>query len=160
MRFFFFALGAAFAAVASTQDLGSIPSCALACFAAAVPASGCSLTDTKCQCTTGQASITKSLTECAPGKCSAEDVAKIAPAVSDICASAGVSLSNLPTAVSATGSATSQTGSARNTASGSATAASASATGSEAPASSTGGAVANGVGMGALALGLAAVFGF
>ena len=70
------ALGAV-CAVASAQSLGDIPQCALACFAAAVPASGCSLTDQKCQCTTGKSKIEDSITQCVPGKCSAEEIASM-----------------------------------------------------------------------------------
>lgn len=78
MRFSILALGAV-CAVASAQSLGDIPQCALACFAAAVPASGCSLTDQKCQCTTGKSKIEDSITQCVPGKCSAEDIASMSP---------------------------------------------------------------------------------
>ena len=46
----------------------------LPCFASAVQGSGCGLSDTKCQCTTGNAKITESVTACAPSKCSAEDL--------------------------------------------------------------------------------------
>lgn len=78
MRFSLLALGA-FCAVASAQDLSDIPSCALSCFAAAAPASGCSLTDQKCQCTTGKSAIEDSLMKCVPGKCSADEIASTSP---------------------------------------------------------------------------------
>ncbi|KAF2006914.1 hypothetical protein P154DRAFT_517371 [Amniculicola lignicola CBS 123094] len=114
------------------QDLTGIPSCSLTCFAAAVSASGCSLTNTECQCTTGRETITNSITACVPSKCSAEDIAKIAPAVQKLCAAAGVTVSNLPTAVgSATGSAASRTSTPTGTAAGAA--ASSSSTGAAAP---------------------------
>lgn len=48
-------------AAASAQ---SIPACADSCFSAAVAQSGCSATDTLCQCTTGLTSITNNVTPC------------------------------------------------------------------------------------------------
>ncbi|KAF2444744.1 hypothetical protein P171DRAFT_484835 [Karstenula rhodostoma CBS 690.94] len=146
MRFSIFALAAA-VTVVSAQDLSQIPTCALSCFASAVPASGCSLTDTTCQCTTGKDSIEESLNKCVPGKCEAADIAKIAPAVSKLCASAGITLSNLPTLAPSTASGASNTASATSGAASSA---------SSAAAEQTGAAVANGVGLGAVVFGLAA----
>jgi hypothetical protein len=73
MRFSILAVTAAIA-VASAQDLSGIPTCALTCFAVAVPESGCSLTDSECQCTTGREKIESSITKCVPAKCSADDV--------------------------------------------------------------------------------------
>ena len=170
MRFSLFAIAATLA-LSSAQDLGNIPTCALSCFAVAVPASGCSLTDAKCQCTTGRDSITESITKCVPGKCSADEIAsryppthtrhgqhvnailEIAPAVQDICASAGITVSDLPTAVNS--------GSAAGSATGSIASRTASVTGSSVTAAtqSPGAGAANHVAMGAVALGLAAVFG-
>ncbi|KAF2473096.1 uncharacterized protein BDR25DRAFT_302108 [Lindgomyces ingoldianus] len=151
---------AVFAAVASLafvngQDLTGIPSCALSCFAVAVPASGCSLTDTKCQCTTGQQKITDSVSACVPSKCSAEDQAKLVPAVEALCAKAGITVTNLPTTVP------SASGAANNNATVTSTrSSSASATGSGAAQQTTGAAVVNTVGLGSvLAVGLAAVLG-
>lgn len=42
----------------------SIPSCAEACFLKAIQASGCSLTDYYCQCTTGAKAIGQSVVPC------------------------------------------------------------------------------------------------
>lgn len=78
MRFSIFALATTLA-VASAQSLGDIPTCALTCFSIAVPASGCSLTDQECQCTTGKKSIEKSIAECVPSKCSNEDILSTYP---------------------------------------------------------------------------------
>ncbi|PSN67405.1 hypothetical protein BS50DRAFT_574104 [Corynespora cassiicola Philippines] len=151
MRFLFsaVALVVSFAAV-NAQDLSGIPNCALPCFATAVPASGCSISDTECQCTTGRDSITQSITECVPGKCSSEDIASLASAVEGICQRAGVTVSDLPTSVpSGTSGSSNASGTARLTS-----------TGTGSPAQSTGGAAVNAAGMGAVALGVAAVLGF
>ncbi|KAH8707097.1 hypothetical protein GQ44DRAFT_628898 [Phaeosphaeriaceae sp. PMI808] len=94
----------------SAQDLSSLPGCAIPCFAAAIQGSGCTLSDAKCQCTTGRDSISNSLLQCLPTRCSAQEQAKIAPAVQTLCAAAGVTISDVPTAVpsaSSGGSATS-----------------------------------------------------
>ncbi|KAK7191189.1 hypothetical protein DPSP01_013524 [Paraphaeosphaeria sporulosa] len=160
MRFSLFALAAA-ATLAAAQDLSDIPTCALSCFAIAVPASGCSLTDTTCQCTTGKDKIQESITKCIPDKCEAADIAKVAPAVAKLCAAAGITLSDLPTgtAVSASGASNtaSATGSASKTASGSASATSGAASSTASGAvQATGAAVANGLGLGAVVFGLAA----
>jgi hypothetical protein len=45
------------------------------CLVAAIPASGCGVSDVKCQCTTGQAAITKSVTSCVSSKCQPDDQA-------------------------------------------------------------------------------------
>lgn len=47
------------------------------CLVAAIPSSGCGVTDVTCQCTTGQASLTSSLESCIPSRCSAEDAASM-----------------------------------------------------------------------------------
>ncbi|KAH7401002.1 hypothetical protein DE146DRAFT_632039 [Phaeosphaeria sp. MPI-PUGE-AT-0046c] len=145
------AFATSFAFVAA-QDLSTVPSCAIPCFATAIQSSGCSISDIKCQCTTGAEKIAASLLTCAPQKCSAGDIAKLEPAVSGLCSAAGVTLSNIPTAVPTSGAAS--TGAAASaTASGSMSRpASASAT----LAQSTGAASANVVGLGAVAMGLAA----
>ncbi|KAF2244135.1 hypothetical protein BU26DRAFT_522841 [Trematosphaeria pertusa] len=155
MRFFSALAFAASLAFVGAQDLQGIPDCALTCFAAAVSGSGCSLSDTKCQCTTGSDAITSSVTSCVPSKCSAEEIAKIAPAVATICAKAGVSISSLPTTVpSASGGSSNGSQTASTTGSQSGTA-----TGSGSAAENTGGAMANVASVGAVALGLAAVLG-
>ncbi|OAL00785.1 hypothetical protein IQ06DRAFT_148990 [Phaeosphaeriaceae sp. SRC1lsM3a] len=148
------AFATSFAFVAA-QDLSQVPSCAIPCFATAIQGSGCSISDIKCQCTTGAEKIAASLLQCAPQKCSAGDIAKLEPAVSGLCSAAGVTLSNIPTALPSSGAAASTGAAASATASGSGSAsrpASASAT----LAQSTGAASANGVAFGAVAMGLAA----
>jgi hypothetical protein len=47
----------------------------ISCLVAAVPSSGCGVTDVKCQCTTGQTKLAESLMSCIPQKCSADDAA-------------------------------------------------------------------------------------
>lgn len=79
---------------------------------------------------------------------------EINPAVTKLCAAAGITISDLPTAVSATGAAASKTGSTSAT-----TTAAAASSVSSAASEFSGAAVANGVTFGAAALGLAAVFG-
>ncbi|KAF2115902.1 hypothetical protein BDV96DRAFT_646077 [Lophiotrema nucula] len=150
------AFAASFALV-NAQDLGDIPSCALTCFAAAVSGSGCSLSDTTCQCTTGRDSISQSVTGCVPGKCSDDDIAKITPAVEQICANKGITITDLPTAISSGSPSATGSGSrtASTTSSGTQTA-----SGASASASNTGAAVANVAGLGAVAFGLAAAIGF
>ncbi|KAF2687078.1 hypothetical protein K458DRAFT_295982 [Lentithecium fluviatile CBS 122367] len=151
MRFAISALAFAASVVfVGAQDLQGIPSCALACFATAVPATGCSLTDTQCQCTTGRDSITASITLCVPDRCSAEDIASIAPAVEAICGRAGITISNLPTAVS--------TISSTNTASRTATTTGAASTTTSPRQQTENAAVLNLAGMGAVAMGFAAAF--
>ncbi|KAF2828786.1 hypothetical protein CC86DRAFT_368923 [Ophiobolus disseminans] len=146
-----FAFATSFALVAA-QDLSGIPSCAIPCFLPAVQGSGCSLTDARCQCTTGRESITNSLFTCTPSRCSASDIANIASAVQALCANAGVTLTNIPSVVpsSLMSAATSGvTGTAVR---------SASATGSAAPAATTNAAAGNVVGYGAaVAMGLVGV---
>ncbi|CAI6340172.1 unnamed protein product [Periconia digitata] len=150
------AVAACFALVGA-QDLQGIPTCALTCFAAAVPASGCTLTDTTCQCTTGKDKIAESVTSCVVQRCSAEDQGKIASAVTGICSRAGVTVSDLPTSTGAVASSTGSATGSKNGTSG--------VTGvkpsSGAPAEQTGNVAAQGgaVSLGALAIGMAAVFG-
>lgn len=49
----------------------------LPCLIKAVPSSGCTATDVKCQCTTGQAKLAESLQGCIPSACSADDAASM-----------------------------------------------------------------------------------
>ncbi|EUC50270.1 hypothetical protein COCMIDRAFT_32364 [Bipolaris oryzae ATCC 44560] len=149
-------------AFASAQDLSAVPQCAIPCFVAALPASKCGATDIACQCTTGRQPLQESLMACVPTKCSQEDALKIIPAVSGLCASAGVSISDIPTTVgSATGSAAATpSGSPQSNAASSPTPSGArptvSGTSSGSPAQSTGAASGNTAAIGAVALGLAA----
>ncbi|KAH7078057.1 hypothetical protein BKA63DRAFT_602055 [Paraphoma chrysanthemicola] len=156
MRFaaiFAFATSVAFV---SAQDFSGVPSCAIPCLIPAVQGSGCGLTDTACQCTTGRESITNSLFGCTPSRCSASDIAGVAAAVQTLCAAAGVTITNVPSVVpsSLASAATSVvsgtgTGSQTRTPTGSAT-------GSAAPAASTAAAAGNVVGYGAaVAMGFA-----
>ncbi|KAF2191002.1 hypothetical protein K469DRAFT_732524 [Zopfia rhizophila CBS 207.26] len=146
---------AASLALVGAQDLTGIPPCAISCFAAALPASGCSATDTKCQCTTGKDAITKSVATCIPSKCSADDQSKVLPAAEAICAKAGITVSGDNTASATAGA--SATGVASNvtaTASGVR-----SATGTASAQQTTNAAIANVAGLGAVAFGIAAVLG-
>merc|ERR1712137_1388853 len=106
MRFSTIAAFATSLAVVSAQtpDLSSVPNCAISCLVAAVPSSGCGVTDVKCQCTTGQAALTESLMSCIPQKCSADDAAKVTPALAGICSSAGYPVS-IPASAAATAAA-------------------------------------------------------
>ncbi|KAJ4343653.1 hypothetical protein N0V95_006592 [Ascochyta clinopodiicola] len=186
MRFSTIAAFATSLAVVSAQtpDLSSVPDCAVACLIAAIPGSGCGVTDVTCQCTTGQASITNSLTSCIPSRCSADDAAKVAPALAGVCSAAGISVS-VPASAAATSAAASAASSAASSVASSASAAvssaasavssalssAASAASSRAssatasrsgsasattsgPAQSTGGAAANVAGLGAVMLGV------
>ncbi|OAL43662.1 hypothetical protein IQ07DRAFT_666090 [Pyrenochaeta sp. DS3sAY3a] len=94
---------AASLAFVNAQDLSGVPTCAIPCFVAALPGSGCGITDTVCQCTTGRESIQNSILSCAPQRCSESDVATIASAVQTLCANAGVTISNVPTAAPTSG---------------------------------------------------------
>ncbi|KAF3007444.1 hypothetical protein E8E13_003836 [Curvularia kusanoi] len=176
MRFSTIAAFAASLAVVSAQtpDLSSVPNCAVSCLVAAVPGSGCGVTDVKCQCTTGQQALTDSLMKCIPTKCSADDAAKVPAALAGICNSAGYPVS-IPASAAATGASSAAASAASSAASmvssmaSKASSAASSATGSAAsrasgaasatssgPAQSTGGAAANAVGLGAVALGMVA----
>ena len=57
------------------SELTVLTALQLTCFAAAVQASGCSASDTVCQCTTGKDKITASVTPCIEKSCSASDAA-------------------------------------------------------------------------------------
>ncbi|KZM26959.1 uncharacterized protein EKO05_0004758 [Ascochyta rabiei] len=182
MRFSTFAAFATSLAIVSAQtpDLSSVPDCAVACLIAAIPGSGCGVSDVTCQCTTGQASITSSLGSCIPSRCSVDDSAKVAPALAGVCSAAGISVS-VPASATASSAAASVASSASAAISSAASAvssalssaasaassrvASASTTGSAShsgsasatksgPAQSTGGAVANVAGLGAVMLGV------
>jgi len=160
MRFSTIAAAAASLVVVSAQtpDLSQVPSCAVPCLVAAIPESGCGVSDVKCQCTTGQAAITKSVTTCVSSKCQPEDQAKLVPILAGICESAGISVSvpaSLAPSAAASGAASAASSAVASATSAAASKASgaSSPTGS-APAESTGGAAANMVGLGAVALGL------
>ncbi|KAF2263817.1 hypothetical protein CC78DRAFT_267581 [Lojkania enalia] len=115
------------------------------CLATANQEAGCQITDVQCQCTTGFDTILQSVMSCVPSQCSAEDTAKIAPAVEDICSRAGVTLTSLPTAA--------PTG----TPSGVTDAITGTVTAASSDPSNTNAAGANIAGLGAVALGMAAV---
>merc|ERR1712070_369313 len=153
----------------AAQDLSSIPTCAIPCFAAAVAGSGCGLSDTVCQCTTGNEKITQSITECAPDRCSADDLAKIAPAAAGLCAAAGVSISASAASVIASSTAGVASGTASMAATTSAYAMSSgmpsasmtmTPSGSAPAEVSTAAAAHNIVGYGAVAMGVAGIFAF
>ncbi|KAG9379354.1 CFEM multi-domain protein [Pyrenophora tritici-repentis] len=59
----------------NTPNLSAVPSCAVPCFSEALPSSGCSVTDIKCQCTTGREPLTAALMKCVPTKCSPQELA-------------------------------------------------------------------------------------
>ncbi|KAH3916672.1 hypothetical protein HBI56_048730 [Parastagonospora nodorum] len=101
MRFSTASIFACAVAFVAAQDLSQIPSCALPCFASAVQGSGCGLSDTKCQCTTGNAKITESVTACAPSKCQADDLQKLVAAAAGICSAAGYPLQQASSAAAA-----------------------------------------------------------
>ncbi|WPH02873.1 Hypothetical protein R9X50_00574100 [Acrodontium crateriforme] len=73
----------------AAAQLSAVPSCGLGCVANAAVASGCDLTDYKCQCTTGQAKSIASLTPCVcKSTCSTEEQAQLVTALNNLCASA------------------------------------------------------------------------
>ncbi|OCK86343.1 hypothetical protein K432DRAFT_376849 [Lepidopterella palustris CBS 459.81] len=74
--------------VVLAQDTTGIPDCAIPCFQTAIASSGCSVTDTVCQCTTGLAAITASATPCVLKSCQPSDIAKVQTASAAICAKA------------------------------------------------------------------------
>jgi hypothetical protein len=154
---------AATLAFTGAQDLSQVPQCAIPCFVAALPASKCGSTDIKCQCTTGREPMQQALMACVPTKCSQEEALKIIPAVSGLCAQAGITLSDIPTGTAAStpgpsspagnSAAPSPSGAASGRPSG---APAASGTSTSNPAQSTGAASGNAAAIGAVALGLAA----
>lgn len=87
------------------QDLTALPACSITCFSSALGDSGCDVTDTKCQCTSGRAVIEEDLEACLPGACSQEDIDKVFPVVRGICAQQGVTLTSTPH-ITATGTKT------------------------------------------------------
>ncbi|KAI8936770.1 hypothetical protein NX059_006016 [Plenodomus lindquistii] len=166
---------AASLALTGAQDLSAVPQCALPCLLQAIPSSGCSATDITCQCTTGQAALTESLLGCVPNACSAEDQARLTPALLAVCQSAGISVSapasaaasavssavqsaqsGLSSAIASVASSASAAASSAASAASSAASGMASATGSAPPQVSTAAAAANFAGLGAVAMGLAA----
>ncbi|EUC31035.1 hypothetical protein COCCADRAFT_38825 [Bipolaris zeicola 26-R-13] len=153
-------------AFASAQNLENVPQCAIPCFVSSLPASKCGTTDIKCQCTTGRQPLQEALMACVPTKCNETEALKIIPAVAGLCASAGITLTDIPTAApAATGSpAASPSGTqqqsgapAGSPASPTPSASKPTASGtSGSPAQSTGAASGNYAAIGSVALGLAA----
>ncbi|KAF1837069.1 hypothetical protein BDW02DRAFT_566493 [Decorospora gaudefroyi] len=149
------AVVASLAVFVHAQDLSGVPECAIPCFVAALPDSNCGVTDTECQCTTGRDAITNSLLECAPRRCEAGKLVSLVPAVSSLCAAVGVTISDVPTSLPS--SIASTTGSASDASATSEISGTGTATGAEA--TPTNAAAGKAVGYGAVALGMAAVFG-
>ncbi|KAL5115071.1 hypothetical protein ACEQ8H_007046 [Pleosporales sp. CAS-2024a] len=103
MRFSTSAIVACIVAFAAAQDVSQLPSCASPCFASAIAASGCQLSDIKCQCTTGAAALAASLNQCTSTKCSPDDLQKLGMVSAGICVKAGFPVS-MPPQASPTGS--------------------------------------------------------
>ncbi|CAA9966692.1 hypothetical protein CFE70_009788 [Pyrenophora teres f. teres 0-1] len=157
---------AASAALVSAQNanagLSAVPSCAVPCFTEALPASGCAVTDVKCQCTTGRDPLTAALMKCVPTKCSPEELANLQPALVKLCEQAGVTLSGIPSATAtASGSSPMASGvmPSGSTPSGSMASGAPTATRSGAPQQTQNAAAGMAVEFGAIAMGIAAVFG-
>ncbi|CAN9079262.1 unnamed protein product [Alternaria alternata] len=151
---------AASLAFVGAQDLSGIPQCAIPCFVAALPGSNCGVTDTKCQCTSGRSAIENSLLTCAPERCQPAEISSLAPAVSSLCGAAGVTLSDIPTAVASSGSAAATGSASTSQVSGSRTmSGSGSPTGSQAAEQTENAAAGKLASYGVVAMGMAAVFG-
>jgi hypothetical protein len=71
---------------AATVSAADMPACATTCFATAIPAAKCGLTDYVCQCGSGKAAITASVTPCIMSTCNAADQATAANVAGAICA--------------------------------------------------------------------------
>jgi len=104
MKFSTFAVFFSFSSVAFTAsvDLSSLPACSLTCFTTGAAAAGCNIDDVVCQCTTGKAALTNSVTPCIMKSCSPADQAQTASAAVAICAAA---LSGSSTGAATTGAA-------------------------------------------------------
>nr|WLA78201.1 CFEM4 [Alternaria solani] len=153
------AVAASFALVGA-QDLSGIPQCAIPCFVAAIPGSNCGVTDTNCLCTTGRPAIESTLLTCAPERCDENEISSLTPAVSSLCAAAGVTISNIPTSPPSSGTASATGSPSTSQISGSRTmTGSASPTGSEAAEQTANAAAGKLASYGVVAMGMAAVFG-
>jgi len=96
---------------AATVSAADMPACAQTCFATAIPAANCGLTDYVCQCGSGKAAITASVTPCIMSTCNAQDQATAANVAGAICAQVASGGSSAAPAGSTTKGSTSPTAS-------------------------------------------------
>jgi len=89
---------------AATVSAADMPACAQTCFATAIPAANCGLTDYVCQCGSGKASITASVTPCIMSGCNAADQATAANVAGAICAQVAGGGSSAPAGSTTKGS--------------------------------------------------------
>ncbi|KAF3936228.1 hypothetical protein ABW19_dt0205171 [Dactylella cylindrospora] len=80
----------AFAAGVVAQGLDSFPTCSQSCLLQGVQASGCSLTDFQCSCSSQ--SFIDTAVPCIEGACSADDVTKAREAAVALCKANGVDI--------------------------------------------------------------------
>jgi len=97
---------------ATAYTIADLPSCSISCFTTAISGSGCGLTDTHCQCTTGLTYITNSVGPCLLKGCSTDDAAKAVTVSQGICkqdASSSAGSTGATTGTSKTGTSTATT---------------------------------------------------
>ncbi|PSS24963.1 hypothetical protein M430DRAFT_39128 [Amorphotheca resinae ATCC 22711] len=115
MRYSLLALAVA-ATSAYAQDLSTIPSCALSCLIAAIPATGCQTTDFPCVCKAAGV-LTPQVTPCAEKSCSAADIAALPSDLESFCSQAGVTITiSVPSSAAASSTAASSSSSASSSA--------------------------------------------
>jgi len=103
-----FTLLISFATIVLAQiNVSSLPPCSVSCFATAIEASGCGLTDYVCQCTTGKQALVASLSPCIEKACSPADQEVAALGALAICEAALTTSSS--SVATATGTAASST---------------------------------------------------
>ncbi|KAH0844084.1 CFEM domain containing protein [Fonsecaea pedrosoi] len=81
--------------LAASQDLSSLPACAVTCAVNAISSTGCAATDAACVCQAS--SFLTGVYTCISGSCSADDIAATLQFAQQYCGSAGISIT-LPTA--------------------------------------------------------------
>jgi len=89
----------------SAVDISVLPVCSLTCFETGASQTGCQLNDYVCQCTTGKAALTASVTPCVQKNCDADDQQRAAAAAISICSEAlggGATTSSAAPAATAT----------------------------------------------------------
>ncbi|KIW78295.1 hypothetical protein Z517_08130 [Fonsecaea pedrosoi CBS 271.37] len=81
--------------LAASQDLSSLPACAVTCAVNAISSTGCAATDAACVCQAS--SFLTGVYTCISASCSADDIAATLQFAQQYCGSAGISIT-LPTA--------------------------------------------------------------
>ncbi|KIX95851.1 uncharacterized protein Z520_08559 [Fonsecaea multimorphosa CBS 102226] len=86
--------------LAASQDLSSLPTCAVSCALTAISSTGCQATNATCVCEAS--SFLTGVYSCIQGACNATDIAATLQFAESYCGSAGISIT-LPTASATAG---------------------------------------------------------